>query len=81
MSLREQLEGVAETVPVWLVLAGGIGGLLIALRNIISLTNAIETGGSGFDVAWPVFAIAFGLLLSGYFAYLAFLKRKLKRER
>ena len=79
MSLRDQLKGVAESIPGWVVLFGGMGGALIALGNLISLFQAINAGGTGF--AWPLFALAFGVLLAGYFGYLALLKARLKRNR
>jgi hypothetical protein len=78
--LREQLESVAAVIPGWLMLAGGLGGILIVIGNIVSLANAIAERGSGFDLAWPVLAIAFGALLAVYFGYLAILKASLKRD-
>jgi hypothetical protein len=81
MSLRDQLEGVAETIPGWVVLLGGVGGALIALANLISLLQAINAGQSVTGFAWPLFALAFGALLAGYFGYLAVLQARLKRDR
>ena len=81
MSIREQLEGVAATVPMWLVIAGGVGGALIAIGNLVSLRSAMAEGRSGFELAGPVLAIAFGALLAAYFGYLGHLKERMKRDR
>jgi hypothetical protein len=77
MSLRDQLEGVAESIPGWAVLLGGVGGALIALGNLVSMSRAIGAGQSGIDLIWPILAIAFGLALAGYFGYIAMLKTRL----
>jgi hypothetical protein len=76
MSLRDQLEGVAESIPGWVVLLGGVGGVVIALGNLVSLSRAMAEGQSGTDLIWPVLAITFGLVLAGYFGYIALLKAR-----
>jgi hypothetical protein len=78
MSLRNQLEGVAQSVSIWLVLFGGIGGVLIAAANIISVSRTISAGRAGLNLAWPLVALIFGLGLAGYFGYLALLKIRQK---
>jgi hypothetical protein len=77
MSLRDQLEGVAESIPGWVVLLGGVGGALIALGNIVTLSRALGEDQSGTDLIWPIIAIAFGAGLTGYFGYIALLKARL----
>lgn len=81
MSLRDQLEGVAESIPGWVVLFGGVGGALIALGNLLSLWQGLSAGESGAGFAWQLFALAVGALLAGYFGYLAALKARLRRNR
>jgi hypothetical protein len=81
MNIRDQLEGVARSVPIWLVVAGGVGGAIIALGNLVSLSQAISAGRTGFDLLWPLLALAFGVGLAAYFGYLGALKARLKRER
>ena len=81
MSIHEQLEGVARSVSIWLMLFGGLGGAAIAIGNLVSLYQAISDGRAGLSLLWPVVAIIFGLGLAGYFGYLALLKARLKRER
>ena len=79
MSIRDQLQGVAATVPMWLVIAGGVGGALIAIGNLVSLKSAMAEGRSGLELAWPILAMAFGALLAVYFGYLGHLKERMKR--
>jgi hypothetical protein len=79
--LREQLESVAASVPRWLMAAGGIGGVLISLGELVSLKGALAEGRTGFDLGWPAFGIAFGVALAIYFGYLWELKKRLERER
>jgi hypothetical protein len=81
MSIRQQLEGVAHSVPGWLLLFGGLGGVAIAAGNVVSLSRAISVGRTGFDLAWPVIALIFGLGLAGYLGYLALLRARVRRER
>ena len=81
MSIREQLEGVAQSVSIWLVVFGGIGGVLIAAANIISISQAFLEGRAGLNLVWPFLALIFGLGLAGYFGYIALLKAKLKQGR
>jgi len=73
MSLHQQLEAVAQSIPMWLIIFGHVGGLAIALGNIYSLAQEER---SGIDLLWPLLAIAFGLGLAAYFTYLAVLKVK-----
>jgi hypothetical protein len=53
---------------------------VIALGNIISIYNAISEGSAGLNVVGPFIALIFGLLLAGYFGYLALIRARLKRE-
>jgi hypothetical protein len=78
--LHEQLEGVAKSVSIWLVLLGGLGGVAIAAGNIMSLSQAISDGRTGLNLVWPLLALAFGAGLGLYFGYIALLKARLKRD-
>jgi hypothetical protein len=81
MNIHEQLAGVAKSVSIWLVLFGGIGGVLISLRNIIAIYQAVAEGQAGLDLIWPFLALIIGLGLAGYFGYIALLKARLKKGR
>ena len=81
MSIREQLEGVAQSVSIWLVLFGGIGGVVIAAANAISISQTISEGRAGLNLVWPFLAFIFGLGLAGYFGYIALLKARLTQRR
>ena len=81
MSIREQIEGVAQSVSIWLILFGGVGGAVIALGNIISISNAVSEGSAGLNLVGSLIALIFGLGLAGYFSYLALIRARLKRER
>ena len=78
--MREQLQGVAAAISGKILLLGGIGGALMIVGNVVSLAEAISEGHTGSDLLGPVFLLAFGVLLTGYFGYLAVLKAKLKRN-
>jgi hypothetical protein len=80
VTVGEQLQSVATSISVWLLVLGGVGGALMVIGNIVSLADAISHGRSGTDLYGSVLALAFGLLLTGYFSYLGILKAKLKRD-
>jgi hypothetical protein len=80
ISLGYQLRSLAAAVSVPLLLLGGLGGGLMIIGNVISIVDAVAEGRGGAKLYWPIFGLLFGILLTSYFAYLAMLKRKLKRQ-
>jgi hypothetical protein len=80
ISLGYQLRSLAAAVSVPLMLLGGLGGGLMIIGSIISIVDAVAEGRGGAKLYWPIFGLLFGALLTSYFAYLAMLKRKLKRQ-
>jgi MFS family permease len=79
-TLREQIFGIAAVIsPVNLAL-GGLGGFLIAVANIKSIAEELSEGRFGSQLLWPAMGLLIGVLLASYFAYLAVLKRRLKRK-
>jgi hypothetical protein len=80
ISLGYQLRSLAAAVSVPLLLLGGLGGGLMIIGSIISIVDAVAEGRGGSKLYWPIFGLLFGALLTSYFAYLAMLKRKLKRQ-
>jgi hypothetical protein len=79
-TLHQQLFGVAAVIsPVHLAL-GGLGGFLIAASNVKGIADLIAQGAVGSELFWPGFGLLIGFLLASYFAYLAILRRRLKRR-
>jgi hypothetical protein len=79
-TLHEQLFGVAAVIsPVHLAL-GGLGGFLIAASNVKSIADMLSQGVAGSELLWSGFGLLIGVLLASYFAYLAILRRRLKRK-
>jgi hypothetical protein len=79
-SLREQIFGVAALIsPVHLAL-GGVGGALVAVANIKTIVEELSEGRFTSQLVWSSIGLLIGILLASYFAYLAVLKRKLKRR-
>jgi hypothetical protein len=76
----ERLQSVAAAISGKLLLLGGIGGIMTIVGNIVTVADAISQDRAGSNLYRPVFGLVFGALLTGYFAYLAVLKRKLKRK-
>jgi hypothetical protein len=80
ISLGYQIRSLAAAVSLPLLLLGGLGGGLMIVGNVISIVDAVAEGRGGSKLYWPIFGLLFGALLTSYFAYLAMLKRKLKRQ-
>jgi hypothetical protein len=79
-TLREQLFGVAAVIsPVHLTLGGG-GGFLVAVANIKTIVEELAEGGFTSQLVWSSIGLMIGVLLASYFAYLAILRRRLKRK-
>jgi hypothetical protein len=79
-TLREQLFGVAAVISPLNLALGGLGGFLVAVANIKSIAEELSEGRFGSQLLWPAIGLLFGVLLASYFAYLAILKRRLKRK-
>jgi hypothetical protein len=80
ISLGYQLRSLAAAVSLPLLLLGALGGGLMIIGNVISIVDVVAEGRGGSKLYWPIFGLLFGALLTSYFAYLAMLKRKLKRQ-
>ncbi len=80
ITVGDQFRRLAAAVSVPLLLLGGIGGGLMIIGNIVSIVDVIAEDRGGSKLYWPIFGLLFGVLLTGYFAYLAVLKAKLKRR-
>lgn len=79
MSLHEQLFGVAAVISNLHLALGGLGGFLVAVANIKTITEVLYGGVEG-SLYWSGFGVLAGTLFMSYFGYLAILKRKLKRK-
>jgi hypothetical protein len=79
ITFGEQVHTLAAVISVPLLVLGGIGGSTMIIVNILSLIDVIAEGRGGSGALWPLFGLAVGVLLTSYFAYLAVLKRRLKR--
>jgi hypothetical protein len=66
-TLREQLFGVG-------------GGFLVAAANIKTIVEELAEGGFTSQLVWSSIGLMIGVLLASYFAYLAILRRRLKRK-
>jgi hypothetical protein len=80
ITLREQIFGVAAVISNMHLALGGLGGALIAASNIKTIAVGLSEGRPGSELSWSAFGLVVGVLLASYFAYLAILKRKLKRK-
>jgi hypothetical protein len=79
-TFHQQLFGVAAVIsPVHLAL-GGLGGFLITASNLKSIADMLAQGATGSELLWSVIGLLIGVLLASYFAYLAILRRRLKRK-
>jgi hypothetical protein len=78
-SFHEQIFGVAAVISNMHLALGGLGGFLVAASNIYSIYGVLYGGKEG-SLIWSGFGLLCGLVLAGYFAYLTFLKRQLKRK-
>lgn len=79
-TLREQLFGVAAAISPMNLALGGLGGFLVAVANIKSIAEELSEGRAGSQLLWSMIGLLVGVLLASYFAYLALLKRRLKRK-
>jgi hypothetical protein len=79
-SLHEQIFGVAAVIGNLHLVMGGVGGALIAISNIKTIAESLSEGQADPQLVWPAIGLLIGALMASYFAYLAFLKRKLKRK-
>jgi hypothetical protein len=79
-TLHEQLFGVAAVISNVHLAMGGVGGVLIAIANIKTIVEELSGGNPGSQLLWPATGLLVGVAMAGYFAYLAILKRKLKRK-
>jgi hypothetical protein len=79
-TLHEQLFGVAAVISNVHLLMGGVGGFLIALSNVKTIVESLSEGRSVSELYFSAFGLLVGVLMAGYFAYLAILKRRLKRK-
>jgi hypothetical protein len=80
MTFHDQLFGVAAVISNLHLALGGFGGLLVVISNVKTIVEYLSEGGVGTQLLWPGFGVVFGSLFAGYFAYLAILKRRLKRK-
>jgi hypothetical protein len=79
-TLHEQLFGVAAVISNVHLAMGGVGGVLIAIANIKTIVEELSEGRAGSQLLWPAIGLLVGVLMASYFAYLAILKRRLKRR-
>ena len=79
-SLRDQVFGVADVVPVGMLVIGGMGFLLAAFSSVDSLAEAVAQGGDFWRLVWPGAGLIVSTLLTTYFIYLIILKRRMKRD-
>jgi hypothetical protein len=79
-TLGEQLFGVAAVISNTHLAAGGLGGFLIAVSNIKTIVEGLLEGNRVSDLYLSALGLLVGVLMASYFAYLAILKRKLKRK-
>jgi hypothetical protein len=80
ITFGDQLNSLAAAMSGKLLLIGGIASGMMIFGNLISIIEAIVEDRGGSKLYWPIFGLVFGVLLSSYFAYLAILKRKMKRK-
>jgi hypothetical protein len=80
-TLHEQIAGVAATITPLPLMLGGVGGALIAAAGIKAIGLALAEGRIGLDLVWSVLELLIGAALTGYFAYLAILKRRMRQRR
>ncbi|HWZ09814.1 MAG TPA: hypothetical protein VNW48_01865 [Xanthobacteraceae bacterium] len=79
-TLHEQLFGVAAVISNVHLAMGGVGGVLIAIANIKTIVEELSGGQPGSQLIWSAIGLLVGVSLASYFAYLAILKRRLKRK-
>jgi hypothetical protein len=79
-SLHEQLFGVAAVIGNVHLLMGGVGGVLIAIANLKTIVEGVSGQDPGFSPFWSATGLLIGVAMAAYFAYLAILRRKLKRK-
>jgi hypothetical protein len=79
-TLRGQLFGVAAVISPLHLALGGLGGFLVAVANIKTIAEQLAQGSVDSQIVWPAGGLLVGVGLASYFAYLAILKRRLKRN-
>jgi hypothetical protein len=79
-TLHEQLFGVAAVISNVHVAMGGVGGFLIAVSNIKTIAEGLSEGRTASELYLSALGLLVGVAMAGYFAYLAILKRRLKRK-
>jgi hypothetical protein len=79
--MHDQIVGVAASISPLPLVLGGVGGALIAAANIKSMILAAAEGRVGLDIIWSFLGLLVGAGLTGYFGYLAILKRRLRQRR
>ncbi len=79
-TLREQIFGVADVVPMGLLVVGGAGFFLAALISVDSLAEAVAQGSDPWRLAEAGAGLFVSTLLTTYFIYIIILKRRLKRD-
>ena len=79
-TLHEQLFGVAAMISPLHLALGGLGGFLVVVANIKTIAEDLAQGSVGSELTWPAIGVVLGALLASYFAYLAILRRRLKRK-
>jgi hypothetical protein len=79
-TLHEQLFGVAAMISPLHLALGGLGGVLIAIANIKTIVEELSGGNPGSQLIWSAIGLLIGVSMASYFAYLAILKRRLKRK-
>jgi hypothetical protein len=80
-TLHGQIVAVAAAITPLPLMLGGVGGALIAAAGIKAIALALADGHIGLDIIWSVLETLIGAALTGYFAYLAILKRRMRHRR
>jgi hypothetical protein len=70
ITLREQVETIAQRVSGKVLVLGIVSGPLMTLSQILPVVDAMQQGRLGFALAWHLIPCLFGALLSAYFAWL-----------
>jgi hypothetical protein len=78
ITLREQIFGVAAVISNMHLVLGGLGGFMVAVGSIKTIVE--ELHGVEGSLYWSGFGLLAGTSFMSYFAYLAILKRRLKRK-
>jgi len=76
----DQVERIAVAAPRKMLIFGGVGGALMVIGGLIGLADSLAEGHAGVRLLVPVFVIAFGALLAGYFFAMVRFKARLARD-